>query len=136
MKDYGFHVLMKKNSSSTLQPEGIVNALLKPRKRKIYRCKICSNQITTSNEKIQKNGSHHHYFKNPSGVSFKIGLFNETRSVITTGEPSLEATWFPPYKWRIVICHKCKKHLGWEYIQENRDNFFGLILDHLYSSDQ
>jgi len=50
-----------------------------------------------------------------------------------------EATWFQGFAWKISVCPRCGKHLGWKYQPINfnhvthseDDTFYGLILDHL-----
>eukprot|EP00299_Pterocystis_sp_00344_P013313 c6510_g1_i1.p1 GENE.c6510_g1_i1~~c6510_g1_i1.p1 ORF type:complete len:135 (+),score=18.80 c6510_g1_i1:257-661(+) len=48
---------------------------------------------------------------------------------------STSPTGFPPYKWRMAACHRCRCHLGWSFHhpQENTDSplFFGLIVTRL-----
>jgi len=39
-----------------------------------------------------------------------------------------EHTWFPGYKWKIIYCNRCSRHLGWRFRSANADPriFFGL----------
>jgi hypothetical protein len=31
------------------------------------------------------------------------------------GEKVAEHSWFPGYSWQILICAKCKAHIGWRF---------------------
>ena len=38
--------------------------------------------------------------------------------IVRTGEYSAEDCWFPGYKWQIISCSRCYRHLGWHYIPD------------------
>lgn len=90
-------------------------------------CKSCSNQITRRVHAISINGSHTHTFFNPAGIVFELGCFSDASGSLSVGEATAEFTWFPGHHWRIVLCHRCRFHLGW-YYEKGESGFFGLIL--------
>lgn len=93
-------------------------------------CRSCGNAITARDQKIQVNGSHAHTFFNPAGIVFELGCFRLAPGCLTAGKPSPEFTWFPGYVWRVVMCRRCKVHLGWVFAM-GEHTFHGLILTKL-----
>ena len=98
-------------------------------KKKII-CKVCRYLITSPDQKIQVNGTHHHIFHNPAGLSFEIGCFSSANGCVNYGTPTLEYTWFNGFTWRYALCSHCYLHLGWFY-QSSVSGFYGLILNNL-----
>ena len=96
-------------------------------------CRNCKNVISSKKNIISVNGSHIHNYKNPAGIIFEIGCFSKAEGCLITGEPTLEYTWFPGYKWNYAVCKKCLFHLGW-YYQSGDKSFFGLIIERLLFS--
>ena len=99
------------------------------RKRTVI-CALCGTVITTPDKSIDINGGHSHVFKNPAGVVYRIGCFSEAKGCKIFGEPTMEYTWFPGFRWCYALCSGCFSHLGWHY-QSNSNSFFGLILVNL-----
>ncbi|WP_456324597.1 cereblon family protein [Desulfonauticus submarinus] len=93
-------------------------------------CVTCSNLITYPKYKIEINNQHTHTFFNPQGIIFEIGCFSNAWGYVTIGPKSSEFSWFPPYKWQVVLCSICNSHLGWQY-SFGHDTFFGFILSQL-----
>jgi filamentous hemagglutinin family protein len=98
-------------------------------KKKIL-CKVCHHSITSLDQKIQVNGTHHHIFRNPAGLVFEIGCFSSAHGCVNYGTPTLEYTWFNGFTWRYALCSHCHLHLGWFY-QSPTSCFYGLILSNL-----
>ncbi len=93
-------------------------------------CSNCKHVVTTTAEKIEITGKHHHTFTNPRGFIYKIGCFGAAPGVLNQGAPTLEFTWFSGYSWCYSLCVRCFAHLGW-FFESSDKNFYGLILDHL-----
>jgi len=94
-------------------------------------CRQCAQVITSRHEKMSVNGSHRHTFANPHGIVFEIGCFRTVTGCGYAGSPSDEFSWFPGYRWRIVVCGMCLTHLGWLFMSAGGNTFHGLILDRL-----
>ena len=75
------------------------------------------------------NDRHEHAFFNPAGIAFEIRCFRRAPGAVPHGEPSAEFTWFPSYRWQVVLCATCRAHLGWLFI--NGGSFYGLIATRL-----
>ncbi len=93
-------------------------------------CKHCQQLITHPSSAIEVNGTHHHVFANPEGISFEIGVYDQAECLIVS-PAMLEHTWFAGYTWQIVICGGCHLHLGWKYSKPGSPAFYGLIVDRL-----
>lgn len=98
--------------------------------KKLILCKVCHYPITSLDQKIQVNGTHHHIFGNPTGFVFEMGCFASANGCVNYGAPTLEYTWFNGFAWRYALCSYCHLHLGWFY-QSPSDHFYGLILNQL-----
>lgn len=95
------------------------------------RCRACGHGITRSQDRIDVNGAQVHSFTNPAGIRFRIGCFREAQGGREIGEATGEYTWFPGYRWRIMLCGRCGSHLGWGFHSDGGDRFCGLVLDRL-----
>jgi hypothetical protein len=96
------------------------------------RCARCARQITSANQRTDRNGAHAHRFENPAGFIFRIGCFKTAPGCRTVGEATLEWTWFAGHPWSMALCIQCGAHLGWHYGPGSTgDGFYGLILDRL-----
>jgi len=93
------------------------------------RCAVCSAVITHHNQALQINNRHEHTFFNPAGITFELRCFRQAPGGSPHGEPSAEFTWFPGYRWQIVLCATCRTHLGWLFT--GTQSFFGLITNRL-----
>jgi len=75
------------------------------------------------------NNRHEHAFFNPAGIAFVLRCFRQAPGVSPCGEPTGEFTWFPGFRWQIVLCATCQTHLGWLFT--GTQSFFGLIATRL-----
>lgn len=92
-------------------------------------CRNCSASITDRSEMIEIDGGAFHYKRNPAGIYFSIICFRTAGGCRNIGDFTYEYSWFPGYKWCIVICAACSSHLGWQY--SGRGSFYGLIADRI-----
>lgn len=92
-------------------------------------CRHCRLLITTSRERLDKEGRHLHTFFNPAGIVYEIGCFRRAPGCLPFGPSSGEFAWFSGYIWQVVYCRGCQQHLGWMFSGE--DQFFGLIVNKL-----
>jgi hypothetical protein len=102
-----------------------------PREKRLF-CAFCGHLITHQDERIEVNGRHEHRCTNPAGFTFSIGCFHEAGGCIATGAASEAHTWFKGYAWKVAVCARCARHLGWRF-ESTTDFFHGLILDRLTS---
>lgn len=94
------------------------------------RCKLCGVTITTSKQKIARDGKHLHTFFNPAGIVYELGCFLKAPGCLVQGPESLEFPWFAGHSWQVSYCSMCREHLGW-YFQASSNSFFGLIVNRL-----
>lgn len=96
-------------------------------------CAHCRNAITTPEQQATIAGQHLHTMFNPAGIIYEISSFYKAPGVVGDGTPSSDFSWFAGYLWQIVVCRKCRTHLGWRFTssQSNAPTFFGLIIRHL-----
>jgi hypothetical protein len=94
------------------------------------RCKLCGVTITTSKQKIARDGKHLHTFFNPAGIVYELGCFLKAPGCLVHGPESFEFPWFSGHSWQVSYCIMCREHLGW-YFQASSDAFFGLIVNRL-----
>jgi hypothetical protein len=87
------------------------------------------SQVTTPRAAIAVSGSHEHVFRNPEGLSFRIGCFASAAGCVAVGPRSSYWTWFPGHSWQVALCAGCRTQLGWRFSGERP--FHGLILDRL-----
>ncbi len=90
------------------------------------RCAHCGHLVTSKQNRIEVDGSHHHTFFNPAGIVYEIGCFSKAPGCLASGPPSDEFAWFKGFTWRFAICSGCFSHLGWIF-QSTGSGFFGLI---------
>ena len=98
------------------------------------RCRRCGQSVTTPSERVYPLGEHIHERCNPHGYCFRFGCFGTAWGIATIGEATAGDTWFPGYRWRIVLCLGCGNHLGWRFQgSEGKELnlFYGLILERL-----
>lgn len=93
-------------------------------------CAFCSAAITDYGEKIPRQGSHAHVCTNPVGQTYRIGCFKEAPGCVSVGTATADHTWFTGYLWKIVLCSRCRDHLGWQF-ESYAERFYGLILEKL-----
>jgi predicted RNA-binding Zn-ribbon protein involved in translation (DUF1610 family) len=90
-------------------------------------CVACGHRITSRSYRIEMGGAHEHTFVNPGGVVHHIGCFIAAPGCVQIGEPQSAFSWFPGWSWQIVLCGRCRAHLGWIY-RCPPDQFHGLIV--------
>jgi len=115
-------------------------------------CKICGENITTmdhlvnvkSTEAVSRRnetttGGHGiliQEFINPNNIPFEVMTVTDA-DVLPVGQRVATASFFPGYDWTIVVCPKCKRHIGWAFTEnsapENSEpTFYALIMDKLF----
>jgi len=92
-------------------------------------CAACRHPITTTAARFEAFGGHLHDRMNPSGYVFRLGLYSRAPGVRSASGPSSDFTWFPGYRWEIVVCRGCFEHLGWRF--SGLDVFFALLPEKL-----
>jgi len=98
-------------------------------------CRACRSRITRRDLGMEINGRHRHVFFNPDGLVFELGCFASARNLTPGGPETGEFTWFPGYRWQVVLCTGCSSQLGWRYVGDD-GGFFGLILKALMEEEQ
>jgi len=96
-------------------------------------CRHCDHPITRPEARIPVNEQHTHVFTNPHGMTFRIGCFREALGATRCGESTDFWSWFPGYRWQVVVCGSCQLHLGWHFAADHNE-FHGLILNRLVES--
>jgi hypothetical protein len=97
-------------------------------------CAACAAMITSLRHRIAVQGAHQHRFMNPAGLLFHIGCFDQAVGCVVVGPASTEYAWFPGFAWRLALCGQCGRQLGWQFRNDAREGFFGLILDRVRES--
>jgi hypothetical protein len=98
-------------------------------------CRACRSRITRRDLGMEINGRHRHVFFNPDGLVFELGCFASAKNLTPAGPETGEFTWFPGYRWQVVLCTGCSSQLGWRYVGDD-GGFFGLILKALMEEEQ
>lgn len=73
-------------------------------------------------------------FVNPSGRFCELLTLRQAWGWTAVCDPTEEATWFPGYAWEIIVCSRCRSHLGWRYLARQGGDpaaFFGLLREAL-----
>lgn len=126
----------KEERKASETPTSKTRTKTKPKEEERYIiCRQCGQRLSRPSERIAVNGSHTHTFANPSGLVFEIGCFSMARGCAFIGPPSMEFPWFSGYSWQIAICSACQTHLGWLFLGQNSNQFFGFILDRIQEVD-
>jgi hypothetical protein len=99
--------------------------------KELLYCAYCLKLITSGDQRIRMGGSHEHTFSNPTGITFRIGCFQDAQGSVTHGIPTDEFTWFKGFQWSMAYCEGCLKHIGWQYLRSGQGAFWGLILNML-----
>jgi hypothetical protein len=101
-------------------------------------CISCLNGITSEIERIDRQGGHSHFFKNPYGVEYHVGCFAAAAGCRNIGPRTEQWSWFKGFTWQVALCQSCGVHLGWYFTSfsgdGDGDGFFGLILPQLTSA--
>jgi hypothetical protein len=77
-------------------------------------------------------------FVNPQGRVFEIVTVRDAFNIALVSGPTVEATWFPGYAWRIANCGGCGAHLGWRFEGASGGLppvFFGLVASSVTGAD-
>lgn len=90
-------------------------------------CVSCHNPVTTVAERFAIDGKSSFHFVNPNGYQFDLCVYRNALGCYPSGTPNRQHSWFEPYSWQYAQCDQCELHLGWYYIDENGDSFWGLI---------
>jgi hypothetical protein len=90
------------------------------------RCAACGFEIARKADRIEVSGAHEHTFVNPFGLVFELACFREAAGCMEIGDEDATFSWFPGWTWQIVMCSRCRVHLGWKFRLE-ADVFHGLI---------
>lgn len=120
-----------------LLDEKDVDSLLKestPQRPPLLRCCDCGHGITDPGSRMERGGRHDHHVENPLGITFHIGCFSDAPGCTAIGQATEEHSWFRGYGWRVAVCQRCRRHLGWQF-QSSAEQFFGLILSSLTESN-
>jgi len=117
--------------SATTSPDPI--AARQSERTRWLECLHCNQKVTKVSDRIEANGKHEHSFINPAGVIYRIGCFAAAAGVLEVGEPSAHFSWFSGCVWRIALCVRCERHLGWGF-HGGEASFFGLVLAELKES--
>lgn len=104
----------------------------RPKKERRLFCAACRHPITHQDERIRVNGAHEHTCTNPAGFTFHIGCFREAGGCAGLGAATPEHSWFAGYAWKVAVCARCARQLGWRF-EAPGDRFHGLILERLTS---
>ena len=102
-----------------------------------WRCATCAARIARRDAALSFDGSHRHAFTNPHGLRFEIALFGEAPGGADEGEPTEYFSWFVGYTWTILLCARCRMHLGWRFrctgppAPAEPPGFAGLLLERL-----
>jgi hypothetical protein len=94
-------------------------------------CAACRHPVTSERQRISVNGGHEHHCVNPHGLLFHIGCFAAAPGCDTSGETTVDFTWFPGFAWTHALCGACRQHLGWHFVGAGNAAFFGLVLNRL-----
>uniref|UniRef100_A0A1B0D3S5 Uncharacterized protein n=1 Tax=Phlebotomus papatasi TaxID=29031 RepID=A0A1B0D3S5_PHLPP len=98
-----------------------------------YHCGECQQKVAKFSEvfAMSKDGVLASYC-NPGGyIHDTVTLFGvEEDSVTVERSKSTQFSWFPGYAWKITVCARCQRHLGWQFVAEKKNlrprSFFGL----------
>jgi len=91
------------------------------------RCAACDHRITDRAYAVERGGAHEHTFVNPGGFVHHIACYAAAPGCIQIGEPSTAFSWFPGWSWQIVLCGRCRAHLGWIF-RCGTEQFHGLVI--------
>ena len=99
------------------------------------RCAACGQLITNAAAAVMVNDAHAHVFANPHGFMYQIACFAAAPGVAVHPMESDDFAWFDGYRWAIVICVSCGRHMGWRF-RSSGHRFFGLIRDNLIADER
>lgn len=75
-------------------------------------------------------------FVNPHKIPFEVLTVREA-DVLPVGARVSADTFFPGYDWTIIVCPKCKSHIGWAFTAtiapaDSEPEFYALIREKVY----
>merc|ERR1712130_451023 len=115
-------------------------------------CKVCGENITTLDHLVNIKSSEAvgrrneilatsqrillQEFINPANVPFEVATV-DAADVLLVGDRVASDSFFPGYDWTIIVCPKCKRHVGWAFTDhqkpKNSDpDFYGLIWSKIF----
>jgi hypothetical protein len=114
-------------------------------------CKYCGENITTfdhvitvrSDEAVGRRNESFpsafillQEFINPNKIPFEVLTVREA-DVLPVGARVSSDTFFPGYDWTIIVCPKCKAHIGWAFTPtispaDSEPEFYALIREKVY----
>ena len=97
----------------------------------LIKCANCHHPVTEVDFKVPINGEEEHQLTNPYGIRFHVMCFSDALGCLAHGDLVDADTWFPGYYWRFAMCENCDSHLGWFYLADDGESFYGLIGSHL-----
>jgi hypothetical protein len=99
------------------------------------RCANCGELLAAPARTVSVGGTATPVFVNPAGIFFELLLLLDLTNIFVLGSPTTEASWFPGYAWRCVVCRLCVRHVGWRWDRAAADadapTFCGLIRDRI-----
>lgn len=90
-------------------------------------CVACGHRITDRAYRVERGGAHEHTFVNPGGFVHHIACYVAAPGAIQVGDPQAAFSWFPGHTWQIVLCGRCRAHLGWIF-RCGGEQFHGLVV--------
>jgi cereblon len=97
-------------------------------------CRTCGNYVSTPDEICRPDGQSSEYtFENPAGRVCEILALQNAWALELVGSPTLEHTWFPGCTWRVALCARCGRQLGWCFEAAAGTKFFGLLVKEICS---
>jgi len=99
-------------------------------------CAGCNTEISNTSCLFDKGGGDRcmQDHVNPHGYRHEFltvtGITCGPEKLVWDSNETLEHTWFDGYKWTIIYCRRCSRHLGWRFrtfrANANPQTFFGL----------
>ncbi|XP_050672939.1 protein cereblon isoform X2 [Leptidea sinapis] len=99
-------------------------------------CSACTTVVAKWEDvfSMSSEGPHSNY-TNLVGYMHDILTVRTADNLETSGPPSAEFSWFPGYKWTIMVCRCCMVHIGWRFDAEKPTlrprRFFALSRNHM-----
>jgi len=103
-----------------------------PRAGGSWLCAHCGQRVTHEIYLATVDGASSHSRSNPHGQTFSFRTFALAPGGRCHGEPTREATWFPPRAWQYLHCARCATHLGWCFAGRDVPRCFALINSRLH----
>lgn len=86
--------------------------------RKTLRCRACNCQISDESQ-IFTPPDTALLFVNRFGFVHEILTVRAAQNLLPWGAATAIDTWFAGYTWQIVLCVRCREHIGWHYRAES-----------------